>query len=194
MYGPLDVVTLTGEKVRTQRPQSHVDQPPPRADLALSGSSLVPPPVPWTAPGPGRLSPQPRPPSPASASALFRSAPRRSGVPPSPLPPLRSGGPSDPLSLLGGHLHHDAATVGQVDPLWHRGHQQLWPSHLPGAPGACAGRRRLPGAHGGQVSVVRARPLRGGAPVGPAPTPLTQQPTPTPARAVGATTPTPNAA
>ncbi|XP_032494922.1 membrane-associated phosphatidylinositol transfer protein 1 isoform X1 [Phocoena sinus] len=50
----------------------------------------------------------------------------------------------------GGHLHHDAAAVRQVDPLWHRGHQQLGPPHLPGARGACAGYRRLPGAHGGQ--------------------------------------------
>lgn len=50
----------------------------------------------------------------------------------------------------------------RIDPLWHRGHQQLGPPHLPGARGACAGYRRLPGAHGGQVSAGWAGPLRGG--------------------------------
>ncbi|XP_077818104.1 membrane-associated phosphatidylinositol transfer protein 1 isoform X2 [Macaca mulatta] len=50
----------------------------------------------------------------------------------------------------GGCLHHDAAAVGQVDPLWHRGHQQLRPPHLRSSPRARPGHRGLPRAHGGQ--------------------------------------------
>ncbi|XP_027434906.2 membrane-associated phosphatidylinositol transfer protein 1 isoform X2 [Zalophus californianus] len=49
MYGPLDVVTLTGEKVRTRRPWPRVHPPPssrPRADGELS----VPPPPTTTRP------------------------------------------------------------------------------------------------------------------------------------------------
>lgn len=35
MYGPLDVVTLTGEKVRTQRPRPRVDLSQPWSRLQL---------------------------------------------------------------------------------------------------------------------------------------------------------------
>lgn len=114
MYGPLDVVTLTGEKVRTG---CHA---PGVSYVALWGLTLLPA--------------QP-------ASALTPCGAVLRALPPSPLPPLP-----------GGRLCHDTAPVRQVDPLWHRGHQQLGPPYLPSALRTCAGHWCLPCAHGGQVS------------------------------------------
>lgn len=58
MYGPLDVVTLTGEKVRTQRPRPGIDQPAsgrPRPKPKLPSSLLCTrPPI---APGPAKVEP-----------------------------------------------------------------------------------------------------------------------------------------
>ena len=83
MYGPLDVVTLTGEKVRTQRPQSRVDRPPsgrPRPKREVR----VLPPVPRIAPSPTRLSPQPRPPP--TTGPPWPSSAQRQGDPLAPSP------------------------------------------------------------------------------------------------------------
>lgn len=65
MYGPLDVVTLTGEKVRTQWPWPQVD-PPPSADLTRKWVLPVLPPLssfhPPLSSWPARLRAQPHPP------------------------------------------------------------------------------------------------------------------------------------
>lgn len=61
-----------------------------------------------------------------------------------------------------------------MDPLWHRGHQQLRPSHLPCALRTCTGHWCLPCAHGGQVSSGYSGSSCGGSQALPAsPIPLT---------------------
>ncbi|XP_021258274.1 membrane-associated phosphatidylinositol transfer protein 1 isoform X3 [Numida meleagris] len=60
----------------------------------------------------------------------------------------------------GGHLHHDAAAVGEVAVLWHGGDEWQWAPNLHRPSGQGPGHRHLPRAHGGQGGPQ----LRGGVP------------------------------
>lgn len=162
MCGPLDVVTSRERRLGHRGLQSQVDQPllgltwpqrglPGPASCSLDApGSWVEPPTPSSFP---HLSPLP------AALATQGSA----------VLPLIPGGPSGPLSLLGGHLHH-----GLAQPLsgkWiHFGTEVTNSSGRLTFPVPLGVRwaSRLPDAHGGKVS-AGARPGTLGRACGPLP-------------------------